>query len=243
MYRPPKHSLLFVVLLIVTLIACAPSSSTPTPPTYWPTTGWRSAAPEEQGMDSEKLAQMVEHIQQEKLDLHSLLIVRNGYLVSELYAYPYSAGQAHWIMSVTKSVIDALVGIAIQKGYIKDVHQPLFSLLPDQGVANLDEKKKAITLEDFLTMTSGLDCHENPAPGEPFMQASAELGSIHAGSAHGRAARDEVQLLHGRRRGAFGDSPESHRDDAPASLPTRTCSARSGLDPSRKRAGRPIPRR
>jgi CubicO group peptidase (beta-lactamase class C family) len=173
MYFPAKRSQLFVVLLILTLIACAPAAPTPTLPTYSPTAGWRSTAPEEQGMDSEKLAQMVERIQQDQLDLHSLLIVRNGYLVSEFYAYPYSAGQTHWIMSVTKSVMDALVGIAIQKGYIKDVHQPLFSLLPDQGVANLDEKKKAITLEDFLTMTSGLDCHENPAPGEPSMQASA----------------------------------------------------------------------
>lgn len=123
-------------------------------------------------MDSELLAQMVENIQQEKLDLHSLLIARNGYLVSELYAYPYSAEQAHWIASVTKSVIGTLVGIAIQKGYIKDVNQPLFSLLPDEGVANLDEMKQAITLEDLLTMTSGLDCHDNPAPGEAYMEAS-----------------------------------------------------------------------
>jgi CubicO group peptidase (beta-lactamase class C family) len=159
--------------LIALLAGCAPASPTPAPPPYWPTTGWRSAAPEEQGMDSEKLAQMVEHLQQEKLDLHSLLIVRNGYLVNELHAYPYSAGQAHGIMSVTKSVIAALIGIAIQQGTIKDVHQPLFSLLPDQGVANLDEKKKAITLENLLTMTSGLDCRENPAPGEASMQASA----------------------------------------------------------------------
>ncbi len=159
-------------VLIAFLTGCAPASSTPTPAAYWPTDGWRSATPEEQGMDSEKLAQMVEHIQQEQLDLHSLLIVRNGYLVSELYAYPYSAGQVHFIASVTKSVIGALVGIAIQKGDIKDVQQPLFSLLPDQGVANLDDQKKAITLEDLLTQTSGLDCHENPMPGEASMQTS-----------------------------------------------------------------------
>jgi Tol biopolymer transport system component/CubicO group peptidase (beta-lactamase class C family) len=142
------------------------------PPSTWPTIGWRSATPEEQGMDSEKLSGMVEHIQQEKLNLHSLLIVRNGYLVSEIYVYPYSAGQVHFIASVTKSVMGTLTGIAIQKGYIQDVQQSLFSLLPDQEVVNLDEEKKAITLEDLLTMTSGLDCHENPAPGEAFMQAS-----------------------------------------------------------------------
>jgi CubicO group peptidase (beta-lactamase class C family) len=159
-------------ILIAFLVGCTPASPTSTSPTYWPTDGWRSTTPEEQGMDSEKLAQMVEHIQQEQLDLHSLLIVRNGYLVSEIYAYPYSAGQVHFIASVTKSVIGALVGIAIQKGDIKDVQQPLFSLLSDQGVANLDEEKKAITLEDLLAMTSGLDCHENPAPGEVSMQTS-----------------------------------------------------------------------
>jgi CubicO group peptidase (beta-lactamase class C family) len=159
-------------VLIALLAGCTPAVSTPTTPAYWPTDGWRSAAPEEQGTDSEKLAQMVEHIQQEKLNLHSLLIVRNGYLVSELYAYPYSAGQVHFIASVTKSVIGALVGIAIQKGDIQDVQQPLFSLLPEQRVANLDDQKKAITLENLLTQTSGLDCHENPAPGEAFMQAS-----------------------------------------------------------------------
>jgi CubicO group peptidase (beta-lactamase class C family) len=159
-------------MLIAFLAGCAPSHPTSNPPAYWPTDRWQSTAPEEQGMDSEKLAQMVEHIQQEKLDLHSLLIIRNGYLVSELYVYPYSAGQVHEIMSVTKSVISMLVGMAIEKGYIKDVHQPVLNLLPDQGFANLDKMKKALTLEDFLTMTSGLDCHESPAPGEPFMQMS-----------------------------------------------------------------------
>jgi CubicO group peptidase (beta-lactamase class C family) len=159
-------------VLIVFLVGCTPASSTPTPPAYWPTDGWRSAAPEEQGVDSEKLAQMVDHIQEENLNLHSLLIVRNGYLVSEIYVYPYSAGQVHFIASVTKSVIGALVGIAIQKGNIKDIQQPLFSLPPEQGVANLDDRKKAITLENLLTQTSGLDCHENPAPREASMETS-----------------------------------------------------------------------
>jgi CubicO group peptidase (beta-lactamase class C family) len=159
-------------ILIAFLVGCGPFTNKPNTPAYWPTNRWQSITPEKQGMDSEKLAQMVEHIQEEKLGLHSLLIVRNGYLVSELYVYPYSVEQAHGVMSVTKSVMGALVGIAIEKGYIKNVHQPLFSLLPDQEVANLDEQKKGITLEDLLTMTSGLDCHENPGPGEAIMQTS-----------------------------------------------------------------------
>jgi CubicO group peptidase (beta-lactamase class C family) len=166
------HRLGIAFVLIAFLVSCVPSTPKPNPPTYWPTDGWRSTTPEEQGMDSEMLAQMVEHIQAEKLDLHSLLIVRNGYLVSELYVYPYSAGQAHWVFSVTKSVIGTLVGIAIGQGYIQDVHQTLYSLLPDQETINLDKEKKAITLEDLLTMTSGLDCNENREPGKAFMEAS-----------------------------------------------------------------------
>lgn len=166
------NKLAIAIILIPLMATCAPASLTSTPPTYWPTNGWNSTTSEEQGMDSEKLAQMVEHIQQEKLNLHSLLVVRNGYLVSEIYVYPYSAEQVHFVASATKSVMGMLAGIAIQKGYIQDVQQPLSSLLPDQGVANLDEEKKAITLQDLLTMTSGLDCHENPAPGEALMQAS-----------------------------------------------------------------------
>jgi CubicO group peptidase (beta-lactamase class C family) len=97
------------------------------------------------------------------LDLNSLLVVRNGYLVSEVYVYPYSMEQAQDAYSVTKSVIATLVGIAIQKGFIKDVHQTLFSLFPSERVTNLDAEKKAIIIENLLAQTSGLDCNDNSA--------------------------------------------------------------------------------
>jgi len=173
-YRKLGAAFVLVVLLVGCVFPLDRSNrpAAPVPPAYWPTDGWQTAAPEAQGMDSEILAQMVEHIQKEQLNLHSLLIVRNGYLVGELYAHPYSAGQPHWIASVTKSVVGALVGVAISQGTIKDVHQPLFSYLSDETVSNLDENKKGITLEDLLTLTAGLDCNENPGPGQPFMEAS-----------------------------------------------------------------------
>ncbi len=178
----------FVILIVLAaLIAgCAAPAAVPSPaptltpgvtaspaPAYWPTEGWRTSTPEEQGMDSEKLAEMVTAIQSENLPLHSLLIVRHGYLVGEIYTQPYTAGQAHWVASTTKSVVSALVGIAIQQGKIKDAKQSLWSLLPPDGVKNLDENKKKITLEDLLTMTSGLDCNDDPSSGQPIMETSA----------------------------------------------------------------------
>ena len=43
--------------------------------TYWPTHGWRSSSPEDQGMDSEKLAQALDYVRLHEIPIHSLLIV------------------------------------------------------------------------------------------------------------------------------------------------------------------------
>jgi len=65
------------------------------------------------------------------------------------------------IHSVTKSFTSALVGIALDKGYIKSVKQPLLEFFPEETIANLDEQKKAITLEHLLIMSSGLDTKDS----------------------------------------------------------------------------------
>jgi CubicO group peptidase (beta-lactamase class C family) len=171
----------FIGLVIVLLVGCvgsklAPttlppatptsppttfSSVTPTPPqTEWPTHGWQTSIPEQQGMDSQKLAEMLDYIVRRKLNLHSLLIVRNGYLITEVYFSPYRPDTLHGIYSCTKSFASALIGIAIDKGFIRGVDQPLLSFFPDRTIANVDPRKQALTLENLLTMSSGLDWSE-----------------------------------------------------------------------------------
>ena len=59
-------------------------------PDYWPTAGWKSSTPEAQGMDSELLAKMLEEINDNATSIHSLLVIRNGYLVAEAYFQPYT---------------------------------------------------------------------------------------------------------------------------------------------------------
>jgi len=54
-----------------------------------------------------------------------------------------------------------LVGIALDKGSIKSVKQPILEFFPKETIANLDEQKRAITLEDLLTMSSGLDTKDS----------------------------------------------------------------------------------
>jgi CubicO group peptidase (beta-lactamase class C family) len=137
------------------------SATAPTLEPYWPTQGWRTSTPEQQGMDSAQLVQMLDAVTARKLDLHSILIIRNGYLVAEVYYGSNSPTLKHELYSVTKSFTSALVGMAIQKGFIDSVNRPVLDLFADRQVAALDARKKAMTLEHLLTMSSGLDWPES----------------------------------------------------------------------------------
>ena len=128
---------------------------------YWPTDGWRMSAPEDQGMHSNVLADMLEKVQESGHNIDSISIVRNGYLVSDAYFYPYPRDQKHVIHSCTKSIMSALIGIAVDKRYIKDVNQPIMAFFPNKTPLNLDERKQSITLENLLTMASGLKCRDS----------------------------------------------------------------------------------
>ncbi|HEX2908509.1 MAG TPA: serine hydrolase, partial [Phototrophicaceae bacterium] len=128
-----------------------------TAPTPWPTEGWTTSTPEAQGLNSAKLAEMIENIVVTDLNIHSVLVVRNGALVLEAYRYPHTAETLHHIYSCTKSFTSALVGIAQEQGFISSIEQPLLDFFPERTVANLDEAKKSITIEHLLTMSSGLD--------------------------------------------------------------------------------------
>ena len=112
-------------------------------------------------MDSEKLAKMFDTIQERNYDIHSVTVMRNGYLVADAAIYPYDQGSKHIIHSATKSIISALIGIAIEQGSIKSVNQPVLSFFPGRTAANLDMNKEAMTLEHLLMMTSGLECRDS----------------------------------------------------------------------------------
>ena len=131
---------------------------------YWPTDEWSNTTPEEQGMNPKLLDDMMEYIDNIGLLIDSILVVRNGYLVFEEYPRFYNSETRHNIHSCTKSFTSALIGIAIEEGYIEGVDSKLVDLLPNRTIANLDERKQAITLEHLLTMTSGLEWDEWTEP-------------------------------------------------------------------------------
>lgn len=125
---------------------------------------WPTAKPAEQGLDAERLAELVRLIRagERYPDLHSLLIVRRGHLVLEEYFAGWNRDRLHTLQSVTKSFTSALIGIAIERGEIRDVDERIFGFFSDRKdiVPQADPRWRALRLEDLLTMRSGTDYHE-----------------------------------------------------------------------------------
>lgn len=144
---------LFRFVLLLAILSLTVSCGSPSA-----TDGWQTSTPEEQGMDSELLAEALDFLRgQDDYDVHSLLIIRNGFIVTDAYFYPFTKGTIHNTFSVTKSIIATLIGIALDQGYIESVEQPVLGFFPESKVANLDAKKEAMTLEDLLTMRTGFN--------------------------------------------------------------------------------------
>jgi CubicO group peptidase (beta-lactamase class C family) len=131
-------------------------------PVYWPTDEWRTSMPEEQGLDSGLILAMLDEIQHENLAIHSVLIVRHGYLVTEVYFPPYQQDIRHPAYSMTKSFTSAMVGKALQEGYIKSVNQKALEFFPDIAQDTTDPRRKDITIEHLLTMSAGYNTNTMP---------------------------------------------------------------------------------
>ncbi len=88
--------------------------------------------------------------------LRSLLVEWRGVVVGERYFRGASRTAPANIKSASKSVISALVGIAISRGDLRGTQQTVGELLPAE-TRGLDSAKRAITIEDLLTMRTGLE--------------------------------------------------------------------------------------
>jgi CubicO group peptidase (beta-lactamase class C family) len=107
--------------------------------------------------DLQLVIQRLKHLDKKftKDKINSCLVYSKDTIVYEYYRNNKLKEKLHKVNSVTKSVISILTGIAIDKGYIKGVAQPISDFLPD-----MEEEKKRITIEHLLTMTPGLDWPE-----------------------------------------------------------------------------------
>ena len=132
---------------------------------YWPTEGWRNATPEDLSMDSSRLQGLVDYVEENDYPIHSVVVIKNGYIVLEDYfGSHFDVNSTHLLYSVTKSFTSALIGIAIDQGYIDNVSQLLLPFFPEYTITNVDDRRELITIEHLLTMRSGMAWDESSAP-------------------------------------------------------------------------------
>lgn len=169
--------ILFSLLVMISSSSCQPTTSAYiyTQPALLDD-GLVIGDAQDAGINIDTLGQAVDHIRAGKYgEIHSVLIYKDGGLVFEEY-FPghryewegenfhgewveWDAQERHKTMSVGKSYTSAIVGIAIEEGYINSVQDPIWDYLPDhQQYAS--EGREAITVEHLVAMNSGLEWME-----------------------------------------------------------------------------------
>jgi CubicO group peptidase (beta-lactamase class C family) len=149
----------------------------PRAPAYWPTSGWHTASPGSQGMDGKRLDAMLARIPADKLPIDSVTVIRHGYAVLDVrfgsfasgtLGRPYASGRLHELQSATKSITAMLLGIALhESGATVGTRLLQLAAAVHYLPRNTDARKRAITLEDLLTMQSGLAWKESGYAYEP----------------------------------------------------------------------------
>jgi CubicO group peptidase (beta-lactamase class C family) len=135
-------------------------------------------------MDPEKFTDLEQMIKSQYQNINGIVVVRKGYIVFERYFNGYSLLDAHNVASVTKSFTSALIGIAIDAGYIKSVDQKVLDFFPEYIPGAGDIQKSTITIRHLLTMTAPF----------PFSWKS-ENGSAHEPLDRLRRQRDWVTYI------------------------------------------------
>ncbi len=116
---------------------------------------------EDQNIDPFLIEKMMTELQSEKHKIHSILLVNNNELVFEEYFGKYDHNKQHDLRSVTKSIRSLLAGIAIDKGFIESIDDPVFKYLKSHAPKkNKDPRKRQITLRHLMTMSTGLECND-----------------------------------------------------------------------------------
>jgi CubicO group peptidase (beta-lactamase class C family) len=162
-----QYSLLIITIVLLGLSAMAssgPSIEDLMAVNYTPLPGddWEVSTPEAQGLDPLLVAEMYYHAA-ELETIYSLLVIKDGYLIAEDYFNEGSIDKKDRLQSVTKSYTSALVGIALEQGYLSSVDQKMMEFFPELADQITDPRKEQITIREMLQMRAGYPWEESTA--------------------------------------------------------------------------------
>ena len=159
-----QYSLLIITIVLLVMLALpssGPSIDDLLAVDYTPLLrdDWEVSTPEAQGLDPMLVAELYYNAA-ELETLYSLLVVKNSYLIAEDYFNEGSVDQKDRLQSVTKSYTSALVGIALEQGYLSSVDQKMLDFFPEVASQITDPRKEQITIRELLQMRAGYPWEE-----------------------------------------------------------------------------------
>jgi CubicO group peptidase (beta-lactamase class C family) len=152
MMKPARSIALgLAFLLLATLAASAQSAEPGRSPVPW-----RSSTPAAEGLDPEPIADMLGWMRNSGMRFHAVILLRHDQLVVEEYLAPWQRDSRQNMYSCAKSVLSTLYGIARAEGKLPPLDSSALARLPAGGGEARDPRAGRITLEQLLTMTSGV---------------------------------------------------------------------------------------
>ena len=123
-------------------------------------TEFKRVTPESVGISSRAVSELIDHLEEDYSEIHSLMIMRHDKVASEGWWAPYSPVLRHMMMSASKTFAGTAIGIAIQEG-LTSLDEKIVDIFPEYVPENPNEHLLNITVSDLLCMGSGSD-HEVP---------------------------------------------------------------------------------
>lgn len=102
----------------------------------------------------EKVTELEKKINNDYSNIAGMVVLKDGKTLYENYFNECTATSRIHVYSVTKSIISILIGIAIDKGYIKSINQKVLDFFPDYTIKRREKTIQNVTLKDLLTMTA-----------------------------------------------------------------------------------------
>src|SRR3954453_2325289 len=112
------------------------------------------SAPAASGVSSRSIAALLDRLEAQTVECHSIMVVRHGQVVAEGWWAPYSAGRPHLLYSLTKSFTSVAVGLAIEDGLLS-LDDRVVDVLPDHVPDGIPEQARRLTVHHLLSMTAG----------------------------------------------------------------------------------------
>lgn len=105
-------------------------------------------------MDQEKVTELEMKINHDYSNIAGMVVLKESRTLYENYFNECTASSRIHVYSVTKSIVSILFGIAVDKGYIKDIDQKVLEFFPDYIVKRRENTIRNVTVKDLLTMTA-----------------------------------------------------------------------------------------